>query len=246
MNTVIHLLCGCTINHKTPHLVKLLCGASFESTGIMEYKAWVALEYKLMLNIMMTTLETCRIYLVSLPVEDLRLICRVADPLEDGSFTCICSTHDQNSEALNIFHVFISHLRIEAVGRLRRRSSFSLSGNWTSHTTSGITSCCIATSSASHCPSRGFGCGRGQVTYIALDKATRTTAARERERLEPLFDTTRSHINVSYDPLYFPVRSVRRVEDHRKGRHRSNAGRTLDRYQSPQFPRMVLDTRVLM
>ena len=57
MDPFLQVQCGCPVKHKVFHLVEFIHTSSFESTRIMKNKAWVASEYQLILNAVLSPLE---------------------------------------------------------------------------------------------------------------------------------------------------------------------------------------------
>jgi len=62
MNPFVQVRCGCPVQHKVFHLVEFFRTSSFKSTGIMKNEAWVAAEYQLILNAMLSPLGNVSTY----------------------------------------------------------------------------------------------------------------------------------------------------------------------------------------
>jgi len=57
MKLLLHCFCPRTLLDELLNQLKLLNTTSFETTGIMEDKTWVALKYHLVLDVMLSTLR---------------------------------------------------------------------------------------------------------------------------------------------------------------------------------------------
>ena len=57
MDPFLQVWCSCPVQHKVLHLVEFIHTSSFESTGIMKNKAWVAAEYQPILDAMLSPLQ---------------------------------------------------------------------------------------------------------------------------------------------------------------------------------------------